>query len=968
MRLGYRTGSGIDGPCPQPDGGVAPQAAERARTHGGLLLTDLFQPLGALPGLVAEAVENGDWLDAFLLGAAGAQVAEDAMGGAMAGTGRWWWWAQLSNELDAPGWARQAVLSTARSFVAAAARVAERSARGRALAAAADTMAALRDAAAPVAAGLTERPDADMGPLLEAAAAAVGRLAAADGSEPLRLPSSLRSFDQYPEDVGELVRRAGLRWPDRSRPVVVVGLRTSGSYLAPLAAAYLRAQGFEDVAVATVRPGVTPTANARRALAKVTDGPGLAMLFDDPPASGRSIAKAAAQLERMGAPPDALLLLLALAGPDGVPGGALERYPTVLLEWPDWHVHRLLEPSRVAGVLEHFASGCQVVSCLSRPQPVSWRRGHVRARYDVVLLPAGSGVVEPAELVVEGAGIGLFGRHVVAVSDALGVAVAPMLGFVDGLGFRLEPPGGWRAPDVNGPGIAGAVATYVEGRRKALPAAEDRTQVMGGRLPVWEAVSRVLAPGLGRPEPLLRVAVLGPFARRLLASPRPSVVDGCMSAANWYQDGDRLVKGVAATGAFSNFDLACYDALYDMAAAAAEADLAELAEEAEMAAGGPGARPVGALARGGAEIYAQAWKDRAGDVPDQERWLAYRLVHLWDMRRRGELGWELWGRACSRAVNSYMAAVYLAGVGQPAALGETSTPCALDIDGCLEGGALGFSAVTAPSALALRALRAHGVPVLLATGRSLGETVERCAVFGLEGASAEYGTVAYRVGSAMATPVASAAEMDAMRALRHELSERDDVEVSPFHRYSVRAREAGNGPGRRLSAERLGDLGDQWDLVAGYNQTDIVPAGADKLNGLCALSGRGRASGEETNRPGADVPREERGWLSLAVGDTRSDMAMLRAARLGVAPANCDDELRRSGVRVARAAHQAGVAEAVGTLLGHRPGTCSLCQAPRMPASRRVLVGLLSAQSAGRRRAVPLVVELVRALGLVVRG
>src|SRR5438105_11282854 len=71
----------------------------------------------------------------------------------------------------------------------------------------------------------------------------------------VRLPNCFRSFDQHPDDCrrpSALYARRGER-PDR--PLLVLGLRTSGSYLAPLTASYLRAAGFEHVETMTFRPG-----------------------------------------------------------------------------------------------------------------------------------------------------------------------------------------------------------------------------------------------------------------------------------------------------------------------------------------------------------------------------------------------------------------------------------------------------------------------------------------------------------------------------------------------------------------------------------------------------------------------------------------------------------------------------------------------------------------------------------------
>src|SRR5690242_15692124 len=62
------------------------------------------------------------------------------------------------------------------------------------------------------------------------------------GADVLRLPSCFRSFDQHPDDLVDLARRF-LATTGTSGPVGVVGVRTSGSYLAPLCAAALEAAG-----------------------------------------------------------------------------------------------------------------------------------------------------------------------------------------------------------------------------------------------------------------------------------------------------------------------------------------------------------------------------------------------------------------------------------------------------------------------------------------------------------------------------------------------------------------------------------------------------------------------------------------------------------------------------------------------------------------------------------------------------
>src|SRR5215475_10170500 len=70
----------------------------------------------------------------------------------------------------------------------------------------------------------------------------------------LKVPSGFRRQDLTHQDVMTLGRRFIADHPDRKAPLLVVGLRTSGSYLAPVLQAFLRNEGFATVAMMTLRP------------------------------------------------------------------------------------------------------------------------------------------------------------------------------------------------------------------------------------------------------------------------------------------------------------------------------------------------------------------------------------------------------------------------------------------------------------------------------------------------------------------------------------------------------------------------------------------------------------------------------------------------------------------------------------------------------------------------------------------
>jgi len=86
----------------------------------------------------------------------------------------------------------------------------------------------------------------------------------------------------------------------------------------------------------------------------------------------------------------------------------------------------------------------------------------------------------------------------------------------------------------------------------------------------------------------------------------------------------------------------------------------------------------------------------------------------------------------------------------------------------------------------------------------------------------------------------------------------------------------------------------------------------------------------------------------FAIGDTLADLPLLRASKHAFAPANADAALLAAGVRIMRSRVQSGLAEAVAIEIGHRPGSCAICAAPRLDPRSGLLLLALSAQDQRR--------------------
>lgn len=751
------------------------------------------------------------------------------------------------------------------------------------------------------------------------------------GADVARLPACFRDFDLHPDDVQRLAREL----QDRSRlppgPVCVVGVRTAGSYLAPLCAAALRhlsaaddassewSPGSGPVHVLTHRPGRPFLAWERGTLRQTYRAGGHIVVMDDPPATGASLVATLKAVTGTDVPRSAITLALPLFTDDEVLPAPLQGYAAVLAPWPNWSLHGRLEEDAVAATLSGLLGDDWGVDRCERrpadsPHPADGglaRRDHVRARYQVQLTNKTTGRTDHRALLVEGAGLGYLGGHALAIAEAVPAHLPAVYGHVDGLLYREWLPE--RQERIGEQTLARAISTYVADRQQALPTRTDPTWTMRGREPVWEVAAELLSRPYGWAAPATR-HLLEAMTRRLLAHDQPSVVDGETRPSRWLPDPSQpgqLRKVDFHQRAFGHWGLACYDAAFDLAGAACEP-----------------------ISPGFPALLRAEHESRTGQPVDQERWLLYRLAQLWRLGRAGDLGSDAVARHSAAAVHDFLADSYLRGLAPPA-----GPLCAIDLDGVLETDRLGYPCVTPTGMLALRALRTHGYGVVLATGRGLDDARDRCAAFGLVGAVAEYGAVVHSCADGSITDLRSSHEKALLDQVRQDLAARGAV-LAPTHEYAVRARLHG----RPLPPDLISGIPLLADptlrVIQGQGQTDVTVARLDKGTALAALAGSlgdGVDSAGQTN-------------LALAVGDTAADLTMLWSAAIARSPRNADAAVRAAGITVTRHAYQAGLADACADLLGHRPGRCPACRPPEPAARTRDLLVLLALSEPGGSR------------------
>jgi len=700
----------------------------------------------------------------------------------------------------------------------------------------------------------------------------------------LRLPTCFRSFDQHPDDLVEMVHRY-VAANGRSGPVAVVGVRTSGSYLAPLCAAALESSGITPVTVLTFRPGRRWRRAEAALIQRVVAAGGRFIVTDDPPVTGSALNDAGRALQELGVSQTNITFLLALA--EAEPPDALRLQNGVYLPWHEWSVHRRLADEEIGRKLaELLGPGHQVIAHLqqSADEP---SRARVRHHYRVEIR-TDHGVTHD-ELTVEGAGLGYLGRHALEVAAALPDHVPTVYGLSDGLLYLRRLP---QTVATTKPELAETIVKYVADRSAALRVDSDPTAELRHRQPVWETTAQHLRPLFGQLGPVGQTLLLEPIVRDLTRTDNPSVTDGRTHHQHWASAVDRTFAGKNDfhQWSFSNRELVCYDPIFDLAGAAADPPSSDFEQ-----------------------LLRSIYSDRTGRPIDLERWLLYRIAHLWRLRKNGELDQNRVNEMSAEAMYDYLSATY-GPRGAPIDL-DHGALCAIDLDGTLETALLGYPCTTPGGALTLRALAAHGYRPVLATGRCLPDVIARCRPFDLAGGVAEYGAVVYDHRNGNHVDLRDDSARAALLHVRQMLKRHDDVQIDPRYRYIVRARTK-KGP---ISAELAHEIqiltGGTVRVVTGDDQTDLVPISVDKGKGLRELS------------------NVLNGTVALAIGDTVEDLAMFAQADIARAPGNAGTAVRRAGIHITRGSYQRGLAQACADLLGHPPGGCPTCRQP--PIARR---------------------------------
>lgn len=757
-----------------------------------------------------------------------------------------------------------------------------------------------------------------------------------------RIPAFFRSRDFAPQDCFELGRKFLLVFPGRERPVVVMGLRTAGSFLAPLLCAFLEGWLYDPQWVA-VRPKQGLAPHERAKLREAAQKKARVLIIDESIHSGDTLAQAVVVLRQAGFADEDTVVLNPVepAFPnwkDSKTFQSLAQVNLVALEPAERYKHDLMETeAAVLQINEYFqARGYVKADVVPSPQTEALNQGWRKApeRVDIRLkrvyevhLERTDGASEIRYVLAKSVGWGWLGYHAFAAAQQLAPFVPAVLGLRDGILYTEWLPTAQR-PELadDREAMIDSLASYVAARARRLRLSSDpapdlaREGRVKGHAILAEALSRAcnsrVVAALQRRRIQRELATQG--------CPRPVLTDSKMSREEWLVSGTKLLKVDFEHHGQGKNELGMTDPAFDLAGAIRHFDLS--AGEA-------------------AQLVNQYVHESGDDSVEQRLLMNKLLVGLWS-QNLATLGLETPGILHRRTEShrqyvaswNFLVEQTLRECGKycycPDEIRQQSPLVAIDIDGVLDRMVFGFPSTTAAGIKAISLLHAHGFTIVANTARSLPEVKQYCGAYRFAGGVAEYGSIIWDAVNDQERLLVSQESLQQLAAVRAALHRIPGVFLNDDYQYSLRAFTYHKGRTIALPRLLVEDLlaSVKADCLQAHHtglDTAILAREADKGTGLLSLLGL-------VGLRGAEV---------AAIGDSEPDLAMFRVASRCFAPANisCAREAKLLGCHIASSAYQPGLLEIARKIVHPNGGVCDRCEAAeaRWPKEQSLFVRML---------------------------
>lgn len=741
-------------------------------------------------------------------------------------------------------------------------------------------------------------------------------------SRRLRNPAFFHVRDLTHFDILKLGEKFAAAFPDRTQPIILVGLRTAGSYFIPLLRAYLKVNGYQDVDSVTMRPRSAVGWREKVRIAMCAKAGRLAVILDEPPCSGGSTAGIAKILYKAGFAKTkvvALFPVLYLYRDWRKGWGNLLDSGTraLTLESEEWHKKELLQPQAAQSVIETYFTARGYVSAALRMsaeaetfntqlQRSSEEKMHTRLKrvYEVQLQKR-SGQTETRYILAKSVGWGWLGYRAYILGERLSQFVPPVLGLRNGILYTEWLPQTKAVSDQPLNGHSATLASYVASRVRSVGLKDDPSAdlIRDNQHKGYEELASLLgrAYGSSPASALRRPRIQQWFAQN--ACQAPTLIDAKMRPLEWIGGSSALLKTDFEHHAMGKRELEMVDPGFDLAEAILHFKLSQVEERKLI----------------------DRYVEESGDTHVAERlfmnkllagaWsMIQALLNLNDQRLRHR--WQdfscqylaAWEFLTLQTVH-HCARVCV----RPRSTRWQSPLVALDVDGVLDRNVFFiFPSTTAAGIKAVSTLHSHNLAVTLNSARSLHEVKEYCDAYGFLGGVAEYGSAIWDAVNKQERVLASPEALTQLETLRRALRNIPGVFLNNTYEHSIRTFTYGRERTDPLPTMLIGGLIGELKLDRlRFHQTELDTAvlakDVDKGTGLRALVSQ------------ASIPNLE----TIAVGDSAPDLDMFRVANRSFAPSqiSCGDKARQLGCEISRRPYQSGLLEIARSIV-HPDGKC----------------------------------------------
>lgn len=757
-------------------------------------------------------------------------------------------------------------------------------------------------------------------------------------------PRAFRCQDLTPYDVLTLSKKYCEENTNKNRPILIIGLRSAGSYFAPVLRADLAKRGYKNISIVTLRPKKGASQNEKERIQKFTNQDGSVVIIDEPIYVGLTLKICIKILDELGVQRQSVNVLFPLhpCATDLNKTEALSALKgcNFITSSPDeYYKFGKFREEEVAIRLEEYflARDCKKVTLitddnvqkfnktLSNQSENSWTE-HLKRVYGVQL-ERQSGEIETQYVIAKSVGWGWQSYREFFAASCLKDFVPSILGLRDGILYSEwieDSPNSAKEIDRNK--VVEIVSEYIGARVKGLSFEEDPSSFISepqvGMLLVYRNHSGTL---LGRIINRLKKEAF-PNKLSALKCPNPCLIDGNMRIADWLKREFEIVKIDYAHHGLGKIEVNVTDPAYDLANSILSFEMSKQ-EETDLL---------------------QRYMSISGDRDITERITLYKvLTGIKTMQSIGKIhddklssrhqeysddfikAWTFTMIQLARYTASFVTKLVVKS--------PFNTIVVSDVDGVIDQHIIGIPSNTPSGIQALSLLHSHGYPIVLNTARSIYDVKEYCKAYGFIGGVAESGSYIWDAATDKERILVSEETLNKIERVKSVLEQIPGVFTNPYYRYSIKAFKYGDSitgtipvPTELINSV-LSQCGAE-DLFVHQTSTDtaVLSSGIDKGTGMIALLQLLDCSKCNT----------------IAIGDTEPDLSMFRVANRSYAPShtNVQNDAIQIGCHVVNKPFQLGLLEIVRHIIHTDGGMAQLNenQSFKQKEHNKILFDILS--------------------------